>query len=171
MVSILTPSEAPPLWRASRSTLTWTEVPNKACSRPLTLLVTWWVSCMHVSFRPTRVYIIIQVGSLGAGQISDKWGRRYGMGIGSLICLIGAIFQAAAQNTNWLISGRVVLGLGAVIAQTAGAFYVLYICKQFSEVNYLPRSSICCRIRPSRLSRYLDWRVGLILVVVLSAVR
>lgn len=62
----------------------------------------------------------MQVGSLGAGQISDKWGRRYGMGIGSFICLVGAIFQAAAQSVDYLIAGRVVLGLGAVIAQTAG---------------------------------------------------
>ncbi|KZT12891.1 general substrate transporter [Laetiporus sulphureus 93-53] len=65
------------------------------------------------------------VGSLGAGQISDKWGRRYGMGIGSFICLVGAVFQAAAHNTNYLIGGRVVLGLGAVIAQTAGPAYVV----------------------------------------------
>ena len=48
------------------------------------------------------------------------------MGVGSLICLIGAIFQAAAKNTNWLIAGRVVLGLGAVIAQTAGKFIFLF---------------------------------------------
>lgn len=65
------------------------------------------------------------VGSLGAGQISDKWGRRYGMGIGSFICLVGAIFQAAAQSVDYLIAGRVVLGLGAVIAQTAGPAYVV----------------------------------------------
>ncbi|PCH41336.1 general substrate transporter [Wolfiporia cocos MD-104 SS10] len=67
------------------------------------------------------------VGSFGAGQISDKWGRRYGMGIGSFVCLVGAIFQAAAQNVNYLIAGRVVLGLGAVIAQTAGPAYVVEI--------------------------------------------
>jgi len=65
------------------------------------------------------------VGSLGAGQISDNYGRRVGMGVGSVICLIGACFQAAALNTNWLIAGRVVLGLGAVIAQTAGPAYVV----------------------------------------------
>lgn len=42
------------------------------------------------------------------------------MGLGSFICLVGAVFQAAAQNVDYLIAGRVVLGLGAVIAQTAG---------------------------------------------------
>jgi hypothetical protein len=42
------------------------------------------------------------------------------MGVGSFICLIGAIVQAAAKNVNYLISGRVVLGLGAIIVQTAG---------------------------------------------------
>ncbi|EPT02814.1 hypothetical protein FOMPIDRAFT_1029123 [Fomitopsis schrenkii] len=65
------------------------------------------------------------VGSLGAGQVSDKWGRRVGMGLGSFICLVGAVFQAAAQNVDYLIAGRVVLGLGAVIAQTAGPAYVV----------------------------------------------
>ncbi|KIM76493.1 hypothetical protein PILCRDRAFT_12734 [Piloderma croceum F 1598] len=65
------------------------------------------------------------VGSLGAGQVSDKWGRKYGMGIGSFICLIGAIVQTAAKDANYLIGGRVVLGLGASIAQTAGPAYVV----------------------------------------------
>ena len=65
-------------------------------------------------------YASYKVGSLGAGQVSDRWGRRVGMGVGSFICLVGAVFQAAAQNVNYLIAGRVVLGLGAVIAQTAG---------------------------------------------------
>lgn len=49
------------------------------------------------------------------------------MGVGSFICLIGAIVQTAAKNSNYLISGRVVLGLGASIAQTAGGLVVLFI--------------------------------------------
>lgn len=52
------------------------------------------------------------------------------MGTGSLICLIGAIVQAVAQDANYLIAGRVVLGLGAIIAQTAGSlvFCCYYLC-------------------------------------------
>jgi len=65
------------------------------------------------------------VGSLGAGQIPDKWGRKYGMGIGSFICLIGAIVQTAAKDANYLIGGRTALGLGPLIAQTAGPAYVV----------------------------------------------
>jgi hypothetical protein len=48
------------------------------------------------------------------------------MGIGSFICLIGAIVQTAAKDANYLIGGRVVLGLGASIAQTAGALIVYF---------------------------------------------
>jgi hypothetical protein len=71
------------------------------------------------------------------------------MGIGSFICLIGAIVQTAAKNSNFLIAGRVVLGLGASIAQTAGALVVCF-CSFWSNQRDA-RSSLRCRTFPPRL--------------------
>lgn len=72
------------------------------------------------------LYVIGNVaGSFVAGPCSDKYGRRAGMAIGSIICIIGAVAQTAAQNLSALEAGRFVLGIGAVIVQTAGPSYVV----------------------------------------------
>lgn len=74
------------------------------------------------------LYVIGNVaGSFVAGPCSDKYGRRAGMAIGSVICVIGAVAQTAAQNLSALEAGRFVLGIGAVIVQTAGPSYVVEI--------------------------------------------
>lgn len=65
------------------------------------------------------------VGSLGAGPCADTWGRKIGMALGSGICVIGAIIQAAGQNLGMLMGGRFILGVGAAIVQTAGPAYVV----------------------------------------------
>ena len=46
------------------------------------------------------------------------------MALGSLICVVGAALQAAARTLPALMGGRFVLGLGAVLVQTAGPAYV-----------------------------------------------
>ncbi|KEF59366.1 uncharacterized protein A1O9_04210 [Exophiala aquamarina CBS 119918] len=72
------------------------------------------------------LYVIGNVaGAFVAGPCSDKYGRRAGMAIGSIICIIGAVAQTAAQNISALEGGRFVLGIGAVIVQTAGPSYVV----------------------------------------------
>lgn len=77
------------------------------------------------------------------------------MGIGSFICLVGAVFQTAAQNVNYLIGGRVVLGLGAVIAQTAGLDVFIQPIIEINQTAFR-RSGICRRDGSSCLSRNID---------------
>ena len=72
------------------------------------------------------LYVIGNVaGSFFAGPCADRYGRRVGMAIGSFICIIGAILQAAGQSLAALEAGRFVLGMGAVLVQTAGPSYVV----------------------------------------------
>ena len=72
------------------------------------------------------LYVIGNVaGSFFAGPCADRYGRKIGMAIGSSICIIGAILQAAGQNLSALMAGRFVLGMGAVLVQTAGPSYVV----------------------------------------------
>ncbi|KAJ9616676.1 hypothetical protein H2200_000395 [Cladophialophora chaetospira] len=72
------------------------------------------------------LYVIGNVaGSFFAGPCTDHYGRRFGMAFGSAICVIGTIMQTAAQNLATLEGGRFILGMGAVIVQTAGPSYVV----------------------------------------------
>jgi MFS family permease len=65
------------------------------------------------------------VGCLVAGPLADMYGRRFGMALGSLICVIGAAVQAGSRSTADLMGGRFILGIGAVIANCAGPAYVV----------------------------------------------
>ncbi|KAK4065880.1 uncharacterized protein Triagg1_8432 [Trichoderma aggressivum f. europaeum] len=72
------------------------------------------------------LYVIGNIaGSLFAGPCSDTYGRRVGMAIGSAICVVGAILQTAGTNLSMLMGGRFILGMGAVLVQTAGPSYVV----------------------------------------------
>ncbi|OAA55496.1 General substrate transporter [Niveomyces insectorum RCEF 264] len=72
------------------------------------------------------LYVVGQItGCLFAGPLSDRYGRRFGMGVGSTICIIGAAVQAAARTRQDLMAGRFVLGIGSVIANSSGPAYVV----------------------------------------------
>ncbi|KAK0625119.1 general substrate transporter [Bombardia bombarda] len=49
-------------------------------------------------------------GSLMGGFTMDRFGRRITILIGALICLLGAILQAAAQNLAMILVGRIIAG-------------------------------------------------------------
>ncbi|KAI0651511.1 general substrate transporter [Trametes meyenii] len=72
------------------------------------------------------LYVIGNVaGCLVAGPCADRYGRRFGMASGSAVCVVGAALQATARDLRALMGGRFVLGLGAVLVQTAGPAYVV----------------------------------------------
>lgn len=49
-------------------------------------------------------------GSLMGGDTMDRLGRKLTIEIGAVICLIGAILQAAAQNLPMMLVGRIIAG-------------------------------------------------------------
>lgn len=65
------------------------------------------------------------VGSLFTGPICDWAGRRAGMGIGSVLIMVGAAVQTAAKNDGYLLGGRFVLGFGVSIGTSAAPTYAL----------------------------------------------
>ncbi|OAA46760.1 hexose transport-related protein [Beauveria brongniartii RCEF 3172] len=60
------------------------------------------------------------IGSLFTGPICDRFGRRAGMITGSVLIMVGAAVQTAAQSDAYLLGGRFVLGFvfytGAILA-------------------------------------------------------
>lgn len=79
------------------------------------------------------LYIIGNIiGALFAAQVADTFGRRYGMALGAILCICGAILQGAATNVDTLIPGRIILGMGALVGGTAAPSYVV----EFSHPAY-----------------------------------
>lgn len=72
------------------------------------------------------LYVVGNIaGCLIAGPCADRYGRRFGMVIGSMICIVGSVVQATARNLPTLMGGRFVLGMGASVVGTAGPAYVV----------------------------------------------
>lgn len=71
-------------------------------------------------------------GALFAGPCSDRYGRRFGMAIGSIVCCVAVAMQTAAQNMRMLAGGRFLLGIGSSIVGVGGLSYV-------AESRYLRR--------------------------------
>lgn len=65
------------------------------------------------------------VGALVTGLISDTFGRRAGMGIGSIILMVGAIVVTVAKTEAYLLGGRFVLGLGIALGTSAAPTYAI----------------------------------------------
>lgn len=64
------------------------------------------------------------LGSLAAGYLSDKLGRRPVIQIASCIWMIGAAIQCSSQNQGQLIAGRVISGIAIGFASTQVPVYI-----------------------------------------------
>lgn len=52
------------------------------------------------------------IGALIGGWIGDKIGRIRTVVVGSLIAILGAVLQTAAQNVAWMMASRIITGIG-----------------------------------------------------------
>ncbi|KAM0544533.1 hypothetical protein ACHAPJ_011750 [Fusarium lateritium] len=59
-----------------------------------------------------------------AGPISDKYGRKWGMAITSIIAIVGAIIQGAAVHEAMFCIGRLLVGFSVTTGATAAPAYI-----------------------------------------------
>ncbi|KAI1372073.1 hexose transporter [Hypoxylon crocopeplum] len=59
-----------------------------------------------------------------AGYLVDWRGRKEGIIVSAILNIIGAVISGAAQNIGMFIAGRMIIGLGMGLAQTAAGSYV-----------------------------------------------
>jgi len=64
------------------------------------------------------------LGGLFAGPLTDLWGRRVGMTIGSIIVIVGAVIQASTTSYAQLVVGRFIVGFGIPVTVTAAPVWV-----------------------------------------------
>ncbi|KAL5975896.1 hypothetical protein ACLOJK_020224 [Asimina triloba] len=63
------------------------------------------------------------LGSLSAGTVSDRIGRRYTIVLSSATFLIGALLMSLAPSFSFLMAGRVVAGIGVGFSLMIGPVY------------------------------------------------
>ena len=74
------------------------------------------------------IYTIGQMaGSLFAGPICDRFGRRAGMFVGCLIIMAGSAVISTSLDRPQFIAGRFVLGMGIAIATIGAPTYTVEV--------------------------------------------
>lgn len=77
-------------------------------------------------------------GSLMGGLTMDRYGRKMTIQMGALICLIGAILQAAARNLSMMLVGRIFAGWAVGLLSMS-----VPVCA-YIDLNHLGRGSVTC---------------------------
>jgi MFS family permease len=62
-------------------------------------------------------------GALFGGVIMDRVGRKPTVQFGALVCLLGAILQAAAMNLGMMLLGRIIAGMAVGLMSMAVPVY------------------------------------------------
>lgn len=83
---------------------------------------------LYDSWRKSLVVSILSagtfVGALLAGSISDKFGRRMAIILGTIVYLVGVIIQVAAAGMDLLIVGRAIAGLGVGVVSASSIMFI-----------------------------------------------
>ncbi|KAJ5771387.1 lactose permease [Penicillium nucicola] len=85
----------------------------------------------HMASASSSTGIIFAIYSIGTacavpfvGPVSDRWGRRAGMFVGSIIVITGTVVTSRAVNHGMFMGGRFVLGFGVCFVNVSGPVYV-----------------------------------------------
>lgn len=63
-------------------------------------------------------------GVIFIAWLSDRFGRRVSLVVGSVLCLVGVAICTATMNDGSFIAGRLLLGIGGVIVAAIGPVLV-----------------------------------------------
>ncbi len=72
----------------------------------------WHISAGNVAFLGSSTLIGMVIGSLAAGPLADRYGRRLVLLLDFFTYGIAALLSALSPDLTWLITSRVVVGLG-----------------------------------------------------------
>ncbi|BCS29675.1 uncharacterized protein APUU_71245S [Aspergillus puulaauensis] len=82
-----------------------------------------------VGIKTGYISSMYQIGSVCAlpfiGPLTDTWGRRFGVGTGCVLLIMGTIIQGTSRALPQYLAGRFFLGFGCCIANAACPSYVV----------------------------------------------
>ena len=119
------------------------------------------------------------VGSFAAGPSADRYGRRFGMFLGSAIVVLAAILMSAGNTRGSFLAGRFFAGPGGAICASAGSSWVAESSPPqwrgpttllFNSL-YLPGAIIASAVgyAAGKIDSDLSWRLPVIIQIVPAA--
>lgn len=85
----------------------------------------------------STAYLGMMIGSMAAGAISDKLGRKKVVIICMAVWGVGGMFMAFAQNLPWLFAARFILGLGLGAQVPVAMAYISEVLPTRSRAKYM----------------------------------
>ena len=70
------------------------------------------------------VLVGAMIGASLGGVLADRLGRRRSNMAAGIVFAVGAVFLGFVPDTDWLIAGRVLIGIGVGIASVVGPLYI-----------------------------------------------
>ncbi|KAF8969396.1 general substrate transporter [Flammula alnicola] len=130
------------------------------------------------------IFGIYSIGSIAgvlvAGPVTDRFGRRGGMALGSLIIIIGAVVITVARNVHYLLGGRFTLGFGVAISTTAAPAYVVEMSPPqwrgrltgLYNTFYYSGSILCTglTVATNRINSTASWRAPLAIQIIPASI-
>ncbi len=89
--------------------------------------------------------LMVALGALLAGYIVDRVGDRIVLLIGAVIIIAGDMFVISASTFNWLLIGRMLTGVGYVLAAVSAVTLLIRITTGKQRTMAMALWSTSCR--------------------------
>lgn len=129
----------------------------------------------NIQWTLTLFLIVIGVGQLFIGPLSDQWGRRWPLFIAVVIFILGSVLCAVSQSFISLLIGRVIQAFGSCGMLVIAFAIVRDLCdgndaaKIYSFLNCgLALSPLFAPIIGSYLATWFGWRSTFIFLVIMG---
>ena len=131
---------------------------------------TFALSLLMVQVVTSWVTLGALAGSLLAGELGDRLGRKRTLLVASACFVLGAVLEAAAPDTVILVIGRLVVGIGVGVAAVAAPLYAAEMAPSSLRGRFVSTYQLAIAagiflayLVNARLSESASWRVMLII--------
>jgi sugar porter (SP) family MFS transporter len=105
------------------------------------------------------------IGAMGAGTLADRWGRKRGIALTSMLFIVGAAIITFSESYTTLLTGRFISGLAVGVISVAGPLYLAEVSPPHYRGAFVAcyQLAIALGILASFIVNYLfvstaDWR-------------
>ena len=137
-------------------------------------------SNLSISFSDTQLilsmyFLSLAVGQLIAGPLSDRFGRRPVIILGSFIYALGAFFCFLVSDINFLVFSRIVQGVGAAACLSVGRTIISDSYERSKAAEKMSTVTavmviipILCFIFGGLIADFIGWRINFLALSIIG---